>query len=200
MGKSTGPRIEFRVVHQSGDASLFDLHQAYWSGQFETRERSRVEGTPPGLDEPVEASRDSVSRWVGWGSIWLPAEIRKMSSNRQRWSAMARISRLDFKDFADWWLSAFGRFTIPRRDLDKWLEDRRVNSRDSIRHKIENVLDAASRIAEERPNLTHRSIAGRLLSRRKGEGYTVDAIKKILAGTYLPQVRREIPGLRGRKR
>ena len=137
MGRTTGRRVEFRVIHESGDASLFDLHQAYWSGKFGKRGRSRVEGTPPGLDEPCEASRDNVSQSIGWGSLWLPAEIRKMSSNRQRWSAMARVSRLDFNDFADWWLSAFGRFTIPQCDLDAWLEARLATKDDHIRRKIE---------------------------------------------------------------
>ena len=198
MGSANKLRREFRAICASGDPSLFDLHRAYWNGKFERGTRSCIQCIPPGLDEPCEAPRDFVSRWIGWGNAWIPLNVRKARSGSSQWKAMARISELDFKDFAPHWLRTFGRFTIPKSDLDKWIQKRSATGEDNpVRRKIESVLRAGARIAKQPPKRSGRGIAQRLVDEDRAEGYSFESVKKILYGTLPAQRDRDIPGLTG---
>lgn len=196
MGSATQRRREFRAIHASADATLFDLHRAYWNGKFERGKRSWIQCVPSGLDEYCEAPREFVSRFVGWGSDWIPLDVRKARSGGNQWRAMARISAQDFSEFPEHWRRTFGRFTIPRGRLDKWLERRRTTGEDDPRRlRIEAVLRAAARIAKQSPKLSKRAIAERLVDERRAEGYSCEAVRKILYGTLRAQIDRNIPSL-----
>ena len=196
MGSATQRRREFRAIHTSGDASLFDLHRAFWDGKFERGRRSSIRCVPPGLDEPCEAPREFVSRWIGWGNHWIPREVRKARSGENQWRAMARISAQDFSEFPEHWRHTFGRFTIPRGQLDKWLEKRRATGEDDpLRLKIEEVLRAAARIKKQAPKMSGHAIAKRLVDEGRAEDYEFGTVRKILYGTLKAQRDRNIPGL-----
>jgi hypothetical protein len=110
---------------------------------------------------------------------------------------MERINKEDFNDLADWWFRTFRRFTIPQRDLDKWLSKRHASGEDDqIRQRIERVLRAAARIAKEPPKKSLREIARRLVRDDRAEGYAEHSVRRILSGTYSAQEDRKIPGLR----
>ena len=163
MGSTGKGRREFRAIHASDDASLFDLHRAYWYGKFERGARSCIRCVPRGFGKPCDAPREFVSRWIGWGNDWIPPDVRDARSGECQWCAMARISQADFNDFPDFWRRTFGRFTIPKPDLDKWLRMRHsTGAADPVRRKIETVLRAGARIAKQSPTkMSAREIAPR---------------------------------------
>ena len=197
MASANERRIEFRAVHASG-TTLFDLHRAYWNGKFERRGRSFIQCAPSGLDEYGEAPRKFVSRWIGWGYEWIPLDVRNARSGSSQWEAMARITEPDFNDFAPHWLRTFGLFTIPKSDLDNWIQKRSATGEDNpVRRKIESVLRAAARIAKQPAKRSGRKIAQRLVDEDRAEGYSFESVKKILYGTLPAQRDRDIPGLTG---
>ena len=184
------------MINHAGEGSLCDLHKGYWLGKFERGGRSCVECVPPGLDEPREATRGFVSGWIGWGSPWIPAEIRNAIPGPRQWRAMARIGEDDFYDLAPWWLRTFGRFTIPERDLETWMRRRRAaGADDPVRRKIELVMRGAAQIARRDPQMSRRAIATQLAEEGRAQGYGFESLRKILSGTLPAQIDRDIPGL-----
>ena len=186
-------RRSFREIARSGEVSLYELHVAYWSGDFEKGGESCVFVWLVRGETPRPAPRELVSRVVGWGFDWIPDDVESRDGLAQ-WEAMARVDEQVFYKFGESWLRTFRRFEISDIDFQTWVSNTKS---DPIRRRIERVLTRAANIARKHPQWRYRKIADALMSAdgRYAE-YGFDSIRKILSGTFKPAIRRRIPGLR----
>jgi hypothetical protein len=180
-----------RELARHADIELADFWRAFWLGVFEKRGRTRLQ-IAPAFSRESPATRKEVALMNAFGAAELltPPD----ATPEQRYALLAEVP---YYDVHPTFRHDFERMRVPQSEVEKWLEG--PNSPTGT--NIKRVLTEAAKRREADPSISFNRIAAQLTNRSEQfAGYSLDSIRKILAGKYPLQRRLGIPGLRGWRR
>jgi len=186
--------------------TLDELWQAWWHGDFHERDGStRLTWLPSRVSDEGPATR-ALFEVLGVAAA-VDASPHRLRNEQgvplhERggtfWRELAQIPVSEVDE--DWLRTHFLKIRIDPDHLLEWVS---MPREDELWHRIVGVLDAALRAQQDRPELKgNASATARYLLDKWGRGeryrrFREDVLRRIIAGTYRPQRRKErgIPGL-----